>query len=328
MARTFNVNLLPANGSGSIFELKAQLKVAGWTVPRSSDGLTYNAAADQITAATTGAGGMDNSHAWFVIQAPAGGRQLCFRRSTSSNFWWIRYSFSAGFTGGSPAATVAPTATDEQNVFGTSTAGSSILSSTANSRQHIWAENAAPYGFGMISWVTGTVVPNFVLAMDPLVSGSYPVEDVDPFVFWSHGAGGNPVYTTANSNGSNVKTVSLANGAGGCWCFLKKGLAGEGWTIVPMMQFQHLGSGDAAIIFSDRAGGTNPHNSKDDVLPVFYGRHSSLTSPYGFKGLSTYFKWLTSVRANADLITITTTGDNLVFGGALVVPWNNTVPSL
>ena len=71
MAYTFLTNQTPATAAVAIYNLKTTFKAAGWTVPRSSDGTTYNNSGDQISAGTSGAGGMDNARAWFVIQEPA-----------------------------------------------------------------------------------------------------------------------------------------------------------------------------------------------------------------------------------------------------------------
>jgi hypothetical protein len=118
-----NINQAPATGSEAIFKIKATLKLAGWTIPSSGDGLSYFSGSDGITHAGSGSGGQANTGAWWRAKMPTGGREILIQRSSSNLNWWMQQSFSVGFTGGSPSATVAPTASDAKNVSGTSSSG-------------------------------------------------------------------------------------------------------------------------------------------------------------------------------------------------------------
>lgn len=64
----------PATGSVATFNWKQFLKglTTPWQVLASSDGTTYNAAADIITSGAAGANGMANAFAWFRIRRPGG----------------------------------------------------------------------------------------------------------------------------------------------------------------------------------------------------------------------------------------------------------------
>src|SRR5438045_1573507 len=98
MSFSYSTNLTPANGAEMWFNIKARLKSVGWTVPRSSDGSTYNSSGDQITTASSGGGGMANVGAWFVLQMPATGRQWCLQISTTGGDLYkvrMKYSFAA-----------------------------------------------------------------------------------------------------------------------------------------------------------------------------------------------------------------------------------------
>lgn len=111
MARLFSVNNSPATCCIAVFDLKTLLKTAGWTVPQSSDGLTYNGSGDQISHGGAGANGMDNASAWFVVQMPGSSRSFCLQRYNSSgygSYWRVKYSKAAGFTGGTPGVTQTP----------------------------------------------------------------------------------------------------------------------------------------------------------------------------------------------------------------------------
>ena len=65
MAFVFDVNESPATYAVAMFQFKTLMKTAGWTVPRSSDGLTFNSSGDQITSGSSGANGMNNNNAWL-----------------------------------------------------------------------------------------------------------------------------------------------------------------------------------------------------------------------------------------------------------------------
>jgi hypothetical protein len=107
------------------FNLKTFLKANGWSVAQSCDGTTVNSAGtDVITSAGSGAGGMNNSNSWFVLQAPlfAGRtRQFCFHKSANSNIGnYCRmityslqgYSTTTGYGGSAISATNPPIAFD------------------------------------------------------------------------------------------------------------------------------------------------------------------------------------------------------------------------
>jgi hypothetical protein len=106
MAYTFNTNQTPATCAEAVYNLKTLLKLVGWTVKKSSDGTTYNSTGDQISSGASGANGMNNARAWFVIQEPGTvPRQFCLQRQNTvgvntSYQWRVKYSRYAGFTGG------------------------------------------------------------------------------------------------------------------------------------------------------------------------------------------------------------------------------------
>jgi hypothetical protein len=117
------------NGDDLIFKFKSFMKSAGWTVPQSSDGLTLDqSGTDKITHANSGAGGMANQFAWFILREPASyaGRQREFLFYKNPSTWtkpsdgcyrFVVYSVggfstSIGFNSGSVTATNPPIAFD------------------------------------------------------------------------------------------------------------------------------------------------------------------------------------------------------------------------
>src|SRR5688500_12752572 len=97
-----------------MFLVKEVLKSSGWTIPASSDGLTYNSSGDQITHAGSGAGGHQNTRAWWRARDPNGRREITVQYVgiSGSLTWRTKFSELSRFVLGSPAATVTPSAAD------------------------------------------------------------------------------------------------------------------------------------------------------------------------------------------------------------------------
>lgn len=190
----FNTN---AGAAAWLLAFKTVAVAAGWTVPRSSDGTTYNATGDQITTANTGAGGMQNTGAWFILREPGGRREWCWQYANGATQLNVRVKYSplARFTGGTPGAVRVPSATDEQLMFGGGTDASPTYAGISNApsgRYHI-VFNSTPIGgcypFVCFWTATGaaTQSPGFVM-QEPMAPGSYSVTDGDPcLVYCSNG---------------------------------------------------------------------------------------------------------------------------------------------
>jgi hypothetical protein len=164
------------NGDALIFALKTFLKARGWTVPQSSDGTTLNQnGTDQITSVGSGAGGMSNANAWFVLQEPGvyGGRQrqfLFYKSSAWSTpndgcFRNIVYSVqgfstTSGFASGSVTATNPPIAFDGLHLNHSSYVGNSqstaqwatIMSNTPSTQLIPYTGDGNTYAFGPITY--------------------------------------------------------------------------------------------------------------------------------------------------------------------------------
>lgn len=317
MAIRVSANNLPATGAALVYILKEFLKnpagSAVWTVVKSGDGLAaYNAAGDVITSNGTGANGMNNNKAWFVIRMPGSTREFCFQRgSSSSEHFRLKYSVS-GFSSGAPNATTCPSATDEQVIWvgGTDSAPSgSLIAPTANlNRQSVWMDDASPYGWGVIGWTTAGVI-NTGFHLDACAAGSYPTEDVDPYVLY---------FTRIGASDFGVLNTYSGN-----WhqCWIAKGLGGATFGTVSGLVYHSQGAGTAIPNINTPA---NLHNSKDDTLPIPYGKAGSY-----WKGFSTYTKWAVTTRATLSTISVVSPGakDRLVVG-AVSIPWGGVDPLL
>ncbi len=314
MSFSFSIdNFMPRrNGAYAFFALKEHLKSVGWTVPRSSDGTTFNASGDVITQAAAGAGGLDNSLAWFVVRSPDSAHSFCFQRASlgyggtpldDSKYWRIKVSV-AGFTGGS--ATQVPAAIDEGLLAGTETdAAPSFFpvfvpytNQCKSGLYQICAETTAPYQFwaccfgtvdNLGQWTDGLIM------MEALVPGTFAPGDVDPFVYCA--AASDPEW----------------------YAYTRKGLSDETFCVVqplygPVMP-NHLD--------------VNPITLKDNVIPQTYAADAQNSSG-GWKGTSRMVKMPGVDRGMYAPVTVVTPGDYIAvgrpFGRKFLVPWNGSVP--
>lgn len=330
MAKVFSVGSSLTGGPAIIFNLKTQLKLGGWTVTRSSDGTTFNSSGDQITTAVTGAGGMDNNNAWFVIRQPAavGGaqRMLMFMRGNSgADYWTIQYSRNGVFTGGS--ATVPATATDSQYIHGVDVVGGASFYNAIATRVSFMYDNASPYGWWVIAHNSGTTTFNSLLMMDPLTSGSSNALDDDTYVFVSCGSSstyGNTIYDSVSNPNANLVGISSPLGSPGCVGWYKRNLTGATWVRLAMgiLNFHGLS------VYHGQ--GQNGYATKDDLFPIIYGRsggNGATTQPF-IKGTSTLAQMVSTHRASQDTLTVSTTRDYLHIGPGMVLNWNGSVPTL
>lgn len=124
---------------------KADMVAQGWSVAISTDGVTYNGSGDQITTATTGAGGIDNVNVFFVLRR-TGAPDWLFVRGSDSTFWLIWVSPTGAFSGGS--TTSRPTAPDERVLFDDSFA---LFQGTPLASVEIQVEDESPYRWALWS---------------------------------------------------------------------------------------------------------------------------------------------------------------------------------
>lgn len=312
MAYQFTVNQAPAAGGLAMWNLISLLLANGWTKTQDSDGTTYSPSGTQVTGGGTGTNGLQNTRAWVVLQSPAGGggRQVCIQ-STFSNgeYWRLKYSKTAGFTGGTPDATTVPSATDEAIIFGGNTdasPGTVVYMPTGGTYyQQILMDNAAPYGFAMIIYtkITGVVLTVFI--MDPLVANTYPAGDQDPMVIYCY------------YNGGEVLTTTYFSSEGfGPASWLKYGLAGASFVKTPAMFYTNA-SGFQLVPGSI---GQDSVTGEDVTFPVIYARRGALSAPVGPKGVSSLMTWKGSNRAIGDLFNSKT---RAVFGD-ISINWDGT----
>lgn len=226
MAKFANCNSVPVAHAYAIVLLKTTLKLAGWTVPSSSDAITYNSTGDQITTGATGAGGFGNAGSWFRIQEPGGRREWCFQASSAQ--FRAKWSESSKFTGGTPGTTRVPSAVDEQVLLGGGTDAAPTyanLLTGATYRVHIVANSTAIGGvYPFVLWCTttpGSTAAGGFIAQEPMSPGSYDAGDLSPLLVmcsvsagipggsaWFGYGGGSPVFGPVT-----ISSAGVFNGA-------------------------------------------------------------------------------------------------------------------
>ena len=347
MTFVFNANITPQSGADAVFQWKEFMKTGAggpaWTVVASGDGYSnYSNSGDVITSKNTGANGMFNKFAWFVIQQPSSTRQFCFQSLATVNInnpanssavnWRIKYS-TIGFTNGG-SATVTPTANvsvqtgleDAGVILGSalgtdsSPTGAALFATDGSYRMQMGADNAAPNSFNWFCTVipTPTIASGFLF--DAMATGTFPPADIDPYI----------VYTSLTGYASEASIVSINNGP--VFGFIKKGLPGESFASIGAATYALQGQGSLSSFMADLP--SNPYNNTDDLLPVVYARpHAwSLINgqhgiPTGYKGISNSMKWCTTDRTTLDMLSVLSPGDRIVVGN-FAFPWNNTNPIL
>ncbi len=335
----------------AIFLLKEQLKAAGWTVPSSSDGTTYNPAGDQITSGGSGAGGLDNASAWFRIQQPAGGvapysgtREWLFQHSdnpANSTDWVSAYDF-AGFTGGAPDAVTSPTGADTNAMLGNpggngaSAVGlfSGVVPTIQRIRLQIIAlDDTKGFSFWFASKEMGNAGPyvDTVIYFDAMVSGSFPygtvgAQDNDPYVMQTKFTSTFPV-TDTGGNPENFMVYGSAKG--NPIQSYKHGLAGAAYASVGALKLYDGGNTTLPVDQLFVGYPFNRFNYKIDTIPVEWGVDRSQANP-GWKGISTLFEFTMSHSLGC-VVAFNQLGDAVLIyqsinGTGLVLPWDATVP--
>lgn len=172
----------PATGDDAIFELKQQAVAAGWVVTASGDGVSaYGPYGGPTSDVITTSAELVTAGAWFRLKMPGATREFLFIRLGATTSWNILYSV-AGFFGGSPSATVAPTAADQQTLI-----NGTLLAADGTYRWLLSFDNAAPYECWAGGLTIGTLAATSAIFCLAMAAGSYDVTDVDPYALIATG---------------------------------------------------------------------------------------------------------------------------------------------
>jgi hypothetical protein len=319
MAFTFSKST-PLTGSVAMYAFKEQLKASGWSVLSSSDSSTYNSSGDQIASGSSGANGLANTSAWIRLRSPAGvgGCQFILQRGVNNTLWRLKYSITAGFSGGSPSATQVPSATDEIILYGGGTDASptydSLFSTDNTYRWNVGSDSAAPYGFWGGAFPTGGGVPFSAIVHEPLTATD--PSDANPYALYVSGSNAfltNSISTESMSASSNIlwSTTPSVSPTSSDWLFFS-GLV------------MYVQSGGVLVVPANIP--VNPINSNDQIFPIVLARRSALPTP-SYKGVTTIMRWHSPNRTTGDTLTVSTARDRIIYGN-LSLPWDGSVPTV
>lgn len=305
VAWDLNNGVLAANvGSTSMYLLKETMKTAGWKVNGSCDGSNFAAS----VAKPIGAGTADHigsaaefmtNQSWLVMEGPQG-RQFLFghKGTTSDTSWTIAYSVAAGYSGGN--ATTYPTAIDAVNVMGV--AGTATTTATFlgnNSYVHLMASDSTD-SFFCIPATVGTASVYGGLFCDILtqtVTG-----DLDTAVVGSFYSSGNEAFTASGIYSYRNCRGFFYNSGSSSYTFQEVSLA--------TMNFGNF----VVLPYSGQGLGLNPHDLHTDEVPALWCRDSSRGAPYGYKGISTLFRYCGGNIAPGDTLDSDGPYSRAVFG--------------
>lgn len=303
----------PVDVYATVFQVKEHLKSVGWTVLSSSDGTTYNAAGDQITNAGAGAGGMNNSLAWFRIASANGAVEFTVQRASGVSTNWRLKMARSPFAAGTPGATQTPATVDALHEIiitggGTDAApsfGSFFWGASAELKGA--ADDASPqFWFGQYPTLGGNANGAWVLERGSAADPS----DIFPYVCYQPGTS-NVFYYGSMSSTSPSSSLYTFNPDGG---------------------YDQSSSSSAvgALKYSDiNPGSLAPDLITGDELnfPIPLGQVASTSADNPcWKGIANLMQWMqTSTPTTGDTETVDTPLDRIVMR-SVVLPWKGTVP--
>ena len=192
-------------GPQGMYRFLVDMVAQGWSVVISSDGTTYNGSGNQISSDGSGAGGLNNTSAYFVLRR-TGAPDWLVQRASTADIWNINFSPSAAYTGGN--ATTRPTAGDEASAW-SEFGGNLFISTTFDVEIHV--EDVTPYRWALrtddgifVASVGSAVRPMYLANLGLTGSYSYSAsqtdqgawEDVESMFSATAGGGGGPSDTT------------------------------------------------------------------------------------------------------------------------------------
>lgn len=293
------------------------LVAAGGVIKASADGIAaYSSSASVITSTTpwaTGANCYGNAKAWVRVQMPDGFEYLFVAGSGGAVTLTrkVKISTTNPFTGGSPSATVAPSATGEVVIAGGGTDAAPTYAQASRTGYANWgrflgvAQTTAPYGFWCANLGVGGQTVEHITFRDPLLG--YGAGDTDP-----------TIYRFAMSN---VAAIGSWYDMDQTSCFSKYGAA---YTGTPALAPGIINSSGVPTPFVPGPGGAfsalgaNPANGLYYTPRIRWGRDYNRGAAYGHKGLSTFFRARTWGDAKSGkMASVDTRNDHVVVGDFL-----------
>jgi len=312
-------NVSPASQASVIYDLKETMKAAGYTVQGSGDGIAaHSAVGDVITSAGAGAGGMNNSTAWFTIRQASGGaapysgtREWTFQRGSSANLWQCLYSGpDTTFDQSTGTATTLPTGVvpaDIKNFTNGSGFIAILPGSTAFTYQIRVGDSAEDFHWYAICYPNGGGNINGRVGNIPMTSDSIATGEGDPYIV---GASANSLLQ------ATITSITAAEFFG--WQG-KNGLIDDFRQINTLRLVNSAGQ----IIFPDGSG-PNPENGQSDGVCTYWARQGGNVAQ-GLKGAAQKVKWTGTDRTTGSTYDTL----NFIVFDDTVWEWDgSTVPSV
>jgi hypothetical protein len=250
-----------------------------------------------------------------VLREAVSGRQFCIQNTfNSGEYWRLKYSAQSGFaTDSGTPITVVPSAADEVVIFGGNTDASpgtvQFMQNNAAYYMQCGVNTAAPHNFYMACYDKTTGTTQTLFYLDILTAGTYPNTDADPAVICC-------------KFGSGCGTASsISNESIGPACWYRYGLAGAGYVVTTPM----IGTNSGGLTIVPGGVGSNALTNDDNIFPFFYIRRGALSSPTGYKGVSSMIMW----KGNSRIVSDTGNGNSKFVFGDILLPYDSaTTPAL
>lgn len=311
-------NVSPVSQAVAIFDLKAAMVSAGYTVRGSGDGIAaHSTTGNVITSSGSGANGMNNADAWFTVEQAIGGvapysgtRQWTFQRGANSYSWACEYSGpNTTFDQATGSATVRPTGVVAADIkpFTSASGFQTIFPTTLNFTYQIRVGNSVEKFFWyLIGYPNGGGNTNCHIFFAPLSNETITSTEDDPFIL------------SAN-NGTLLFSAIGQKTTGNVFGWQGKNGTVNAYALVSAMAYVDNGG-----VCSPSELGTNPIGNEDSELPIMWGRINTSTQP-GFKGGTTVIQWKGCPRVTGDVYA---TYSKICFDDT-VWPWDSaTIPSV
>lgn len=297
---------------------KAAFVASGrWSVPRSSDGSSYDESdliADKSKVV---------NNAWWVIESPSG-QSWCIQvinlaASVSTATFRVKHSRGAGFTGGTPSATQVPSAADEAVIRGGGTdaipTGEEVFadsSSSGSSQARVLFgavdRESDAFFFTYLNLASGGSHSYHQFFCDPF---KHPHDD-DDYPYWFGCSGSSTLVGYSDSGFSNTEANMQ------CWAYYGDGMGT--WTA-------------RKTTAMDPGGGLPPTTSSDPITgaielhAIVVGRPSGYTGSTAeyTRGLSSLFLWA-GLQAATPFIKTYADSTYIHLGEDVVAGWDGTLP--
>lgn len=326
----FSASLSTPTGDAAVWNLKETLVSGGFTVVSSSNGSTFSAG-DNLTTVSD----LANSNAWFIVRQPQsatsshGGvqREYAFQRSTTSRTWRAKYSYSASFTGSANATTL-PDADDQVRILGAEIPSFGFDSNTFQTdgtyTTHIAVDMDPPHSWFLVNIPNGGGDPYNAWMVDGMLSGTFPPEDVDPYV--QYFADNTVLAGAVGFSGPSLMVTASTIVSPAAW--FAKNTGNEVYGGCGVLQYSAQDTSQKEFV--DGLGTTNHVNGNDDLLPLFWfrGANANPNGPGGFKGASMLMKIPSGpARTTGDTFSTSASGskDYILFHDIAVV-WDGSDP--